>query len=63
MATQSLLVWIVLYASLFAVSGFSAVILRGVTGREWSNRTILRVCSGLSFIGSATIWLLLIALG
>jgi len=62
-ATQSLLVWIVLYASLFAVSGFIAVILRGATGREWSNRTILRVCSGISFIASATIWLLLIAIG
>ena len=56
--TEALLVWLVLYASLFAICGFTLVVLRGFAGRAWSNRAILRACSGVAFVGSVAIWLL-----
>jgi len=61
--TGSLLVWLVLYVSLLAVSGFVLMVARGFTEQRWSNRTVLRVSSGFAFVGSAAIWLLVIVAG
>lgn len=56
----ALLVWLVLYAGIFAVLGFVAVVLRGFTGRRWSNLRILRTCSAWAFVTSAVIWFVLV---
>jgi hypothetical protein len=63
MATQTLLVWLVLYASLFAASGFVLMVARGFTQRRWSNRAVLRASSGFAFVAAAAIWLLVILSG
>ena len=58
---QALLVWLVLYASLYAVSGFVAVVLRSFLQRGWSNRTVLRASMIFAFFASSAVWLLIIA--
>jgi hypothetical protein len=57
---SALLVWLVLYAGIFAICGFLAVVLRGFAGRPWSNVRILRTCSALAFVTSMVIWLLFV---
>ena len=61
--TGSLLVWLVLYASLLAVSGFVIYVLRSFGQRDWSNRAVLRASSILAFGSSAAIWLLVMLAG
>lgn len=55
--TGALLGWLVLYASLFALSGFSLYVLRSFTQRGWSNRAIARGSSIIAFFASSAIWL------
>ena len=60
---QALLIWLVLYASLYAVGGFVAVILRSFLQRGWSNRAVLRGSMVFAFFASSAIWLLTVAGG
>jgi len=55
--SQALLLWLVVYAGLLASIGFVLYIARGFSGRQWSNRAMLRTSSGLAFVLSAAIWL------
>jgi hypothetical protein len=60
---QALLLWLVVYVGLFALAGFFILIIRGFSGREWSYRSILRASSGLAFVLSAILWLVIMFTG
>ena len=57
--TGALAGWLTLYLALFAVLGFVLLVARNASGREWSNRSLLRLSSGAAFVGSLVVWLLI----
>ena len=61
--TDALLLWLVVYVGLLAIAGFLIFIVRGASGREWSNRAVLRASSGIALVISAFFWLLLMLAG
>jgi hypothetical protein len=60
---NALLLWLVVYAGLLAIAGFTLFLVRGFSDRRWSNRAILRVSSGLAFVASAALWLAVVLAG
>jgi len=60
---QALLLWLVVYAGLFALAGFVLFMVRGASGRAWSNTFLLRASSGAAFLLSALLWLVLLLVG
>jgi len=63
MIAEALLLWLVAYAGLFAAAGFLLFIIRGLAGRQWSNRALLRTSSGIAFMLSVIFWLLVMLAG
>jgi hypothetical protein len=61
--TEALLLWLVAYAGLLAVAGFLLFVVRGFSGREWSNRALLRASSAVAFVLAAAVWLGLLVVG
>lgn len=55
--TEALLLWLVVYAGLLAVAGFFILVVRGFSGRSWTNRAVLRASSAIAFVASAAFWL------
>ena len=60
MSIQAPLLWLVTWTGLFAVSGFLLVVARGLSGRPWRDRTLLRWSVTLAFVGSIALWVALL---
>jgi hypothetical protein len=58
--TQSLLLWLVLYAASLAVIGFVLLVGRGITGRPRSNVALLRTASTAAFVLAMVVWVLIL---
>lgn len=57
---EPLLIWLVLYAALFAAVGFVLMIGRAATGRLRSNVVLLRTASLAAFVLALAVWLVLL---
>jgi hypothetical protein len=57
---QALLIWLVMYAGLFAAVGFVLYVSRGYSSWPRSNASLLRLASTIAFVLALVIWLALL---